>query len=288
MKILVVGANGMIGNSIFRVLSKRSDWDVFGTIRDRRLNRLFAPRLHDRLIPDVDVSHEHLLARAMEMVRPNVVVNCAGITKHKPEAEDPLLTTPINALVPHRLAALCKLADARLLHISTDCVFSGRKGAYTEHDLPDATDVYGRSKAIGEVFYPNTVTLRTSTIGHELESRYGLLNWFLSQERRCAGYTRAIFSGLPSTILAEVIRDVVIPHTELCGLYHVAGEAISKYELLKIISEVYGTSIEIVPNDSIEIDRSLIAERFRDATGFNAPGWNELIRRMHTDHHEAA
>ena len=210
-----------------------------------------------------------------------MVVNCAGLTKHKPEVEDPLISIPINTLMPHRLAGLCKLVGARLIHISTDCVFSGEKGGYIENDFADARDVYGKSKALGEVHYPHTITLRTSTIGHELQSKYGLLDWFLSQEGRCKGYTRAIFSGLPTVVFAQIVRDVVIPHTELSGLYHVAAKPITKFDLLKLIADVYGKTIDMVPDDKLMIDRSLDAKRFQSATGYVAPEWPDLIKLMH-------
>ncbi len=218
----------------------------------------------------------------LDQVRPDVVINCAGLTKHKPEAEDPLVSIPINTLMPHRLAGLCKLVGARLIHVSTDCVFSGEKGNYSENDYADARDVYGKSKALGEVVYPHAVTLRTSTIGHELQSTYGLLDWFLSQEGRCKGYTRAVFSGLPTVVFAQVVRDVVIPRTELSGLYHVAAQPIDKFNLLKLIADVYGKTIDIVADDKLVIDRSLNADRFREATGYVAPGWPELIELMHS------
>jgi len=209
------------------------------------------------------------------------VVNCVGLIKQLADAENPLLEIPINAVLPHRLARLCEFSGARLVHISTDCVYSGKKGRYTEADLPDANDVYGQSKALGEVIYPHTITLRTSIIGHELQGNQSLLNWFLSQEGSCNGFRRAIFSGLPTVEFAQVIRDVVIPHAELSGLYHIAAQPINKYDLLKLIAEVYGKSIDIVPDDNLVIDRSLNADRFRLATGYTAPEWSDLIKLMY-------
>lgn len=281
MKVLVIGASGMIGSTVFRVLSEKSDWDVFGTVRDGSVKRFFSAVLGERLIAGVDVEYQDLLVKVLDQIRPDVVVNCAGLTKHKPEAEDPLVSIPINTLMPHRLAGLCKLVGVRLIHVSTDCVFSGEKGGYVEDDFADARDVYGKSKALGEVHYPHSITLRTSTIGHELQSKYGLLDWFLSQEGRCKGYTRAIFSGLPTVIFSQVIRDVVIPHKELSGLYHVAAKPIAKLDLLKLIADVYGKTIDIVPDDQLVIDRSLNADRFQLATGYAAPEWPELIKLMH-------
>jgi len=235
----------------------------------------------ERVIAGVDVENHDDLVKVLDQARPVVVVNCAGLTKHKHGAEDPLLSIPINTLMPHRLAGLCKLSGARLIHVSTDCVFSGEKGDYVESDFADARDVYGKSKALGEVVYPHSITLRTSTVGHELHSKYGLLDWFLSQQVCCKGYSRAIFSGLPTMVFAQVIRDVVIPNAELSGLYHVAAKPINKYDLLKLIADVYGKSIEIVPDDKLVIDRSLNSKRFQLATGYVAPEWPELIKLMH-------
>ena len=281
MKVLVVGASGMIGSTVLRVLSGNKDWEVFGTVRDENVKRFFYASIGDRLKAGVDAENQDALVRILDQIRPDVVVNCTGLTKHKPEAENPLISIPINTLMPHRLAGLCKLVGARLIHISTDCVFSGEKGGYVENDFADARDVYGKSKALGEVHYPHTITLRTSTIGHELQSKYGLLDWFLSQEGRCKGYTRAVFSGLPTVIFAQVVRDVVIPHKELSGLYHVAAKPITKFDLLKMIADVYGKTIDIVPDDKLVIDRSLDSKRFQSETGYVAPEWPELIKVMH-------
>ena len=281
MKVLVVGASGMIGSTVLRVLNEKSDWEIFGTVRDISVKRFFSAAIGERLIAGVDVENPDLLVKVLDQIRPDVVVNCAGLTKHKPEADDPLVSIPINTLMPHRLAGLCKLVGARLIHVSTDCVFSGEKGRYIETDFADARDVYGKSKALGEVLYPHTITLRTSTIGHELQSQYGLLDWFLAQQGSCKGYTRAIFSGLPTVVFAQVIRDVVIPHKQLSGLYHIAAEPIGKFDLLKLIAEIYGKSIDIVPYEKLVIDRSLDAKHFQMATGYIVPAWPELIKLMH-------
>jgi dTDP-4-dehydrorhamnose reductase len=264
-----------------RILSEKKDWEVFGSVRDESVKRFFSASIGERLIAGVDVEHQYSLVTVLDHVRPSVVINCAGLTKHKPEAEDPLVSIPINTLMPHRLAGLCKLIGARLIHVSTDCVFSGEKGGYAENDFTDARDVYGKSKALGEVHYPHAVTLRTSTIGHELQSQYGLLDWFLSQGRQCKGYNRAVFSGLPTVVFAQIVRDVVIPHIELSGLYHVAAKSITKFDLLKMIADVYGKTIDIVPDDRLVIDRSLDGRRFELATGYVAPDWPEMIKLMH-------
>lgn len=280
MRVLVLGASGMIGSTTFRVLSERHDWDVYGSVRSETAKQFFPAQLAERLLANVDVTNYDALVDVFARIRPEVVINCVGATKHKTDGNDPLMAIPLNALLPHRLARLCEAVNARLVHVSTDCVFSGKQGHYTEEDLPDTDDVYGRSKALGEVDYPNAITLRTSTIGHELQSSYGLLDWFLTQQGSCKGFKRAIFSGLSSMEFARVIRDIVIPQPSLHGLYHVAGPAIAKYDLLKLVAKVYGKAIEIIPENEFVIDRSLNADRFHAATGYQSPEWPELIESM--------
>jgi len=280
MKILIFGASGMIGSTVTRVLAERPEYEVYGSIRDARWKEFFRQPIREHLISGVDVLQQDILVDTFDRIRPNVVINCAGLTKHKPGSEDPLVSLPINALLPHRLANLCKLVGARMIHVSTDCVFSGAKGNYSEEDFADAGDVYGKSKILGEVDYPNAITLRTSTIGHELQSKHGLLDWFLSQGEDCKGFSQAIFSGLPTVVFAQVICDVVIPHSTLCGLYHVAAKPINKFELLGLIAKTYQKDIEIIRDDSFRIDRSLNSDRFRLATGYEPPAWPELIQLM--------
>ena len=281
MKVLVFGASGMIGSAMFRVLSAKKGWQVWGTLRSADRKRFFSGKQQDKLVSGVDVEKHDALVRIFARVKPDVVVNCIGLTKHYKEAEDPQMALPLNALLPHRMADLCAVAGARLIHVSTDCVFAGTKGNYAEADAPDAVDVYGKSKHLGEVDYPHAITLRTSTIGHELQSAYGLLEWFLSQQGSCKGFNRAIFSGLPNTEFARVVRDVVIPRPDLHGLYHVGADPVGKYELLKLIARVYGKQIEIVRDDEFSIDRSLNSRRFNHATGYKAAAWPELIQAMH-------
>lgn len=282
MKVLVFGASGMIGSAMFRVLSEKKEWEVRGTLRSNAWKRFFPETLAGKLIPDVDVEKQDALVRVFAQVQPDVVVNCVGLTKHHSEAEDPLLSIPLNALLPHRLADLCAATGSRLVHVSTDCVFSGTRGGYVEDDAPDAVDVYGKSKHLGEVDDAHAITLRTSTIGHELQSAYGLLEWFLSQQGSCKGYSRAIFSGLPNVVFAQVVRDVVIPRPELSGLYHVGAQPIGKYDLLQLIARTYNKPINIERDDKFVIDRSLNTQRFQKATGYIAPGWAELIDAMHS------
>lgn len=281
MRILVLGASGMLGSTVMRVLSEKKDWQLFGTVRSANTGRFFSPQIAECLLPGCDVENHDALVKVFNKVKPTVVINCIGLVKQLADADDPLLALPINSLLPHRLAALCNLSDARLIHISTDCVFKGDKGAYEEKDISDATDLYGKSKFLGEVYLPHTVTLRTSIIGHELQNAHGLVEWFLEQKDRCNGYTRSIFSGLPTVALAQFIRDVIIPRPDLSGLYHVAAQPISKFDLLSLIADVYGKAIRIVVDESVVINRSLNGEKLRQDTGYEAPDWRSLIQLMH-------
>jgi dTDP-4-dehydrorhamnose reductase len=235
-----------------------------------------------RLISGVDLTNSDALIRLFRKCSPDVVVNCAGLTKHVSGGTDPLEALIMNALIPHRLAELCGVSGARLIHVSTDCVFSGSKGNYSEADLADARDVYGKTKHLGEVASLGSITLRTSTIGHELGTRLGLLEWFLAQSR-CKGYRRAIFSGLPTVEFARVVRDIVIPNGSLSGLYHVGAELIDKECLLRVITREYGLTTEIEPDDSVVIDRSLDSRKFSAETGYRAADWTTLIKEMHDD-----
>lgn len=281
MKVLVFGAGGMIGSAMFRVLSEKLDWQVWGTLRKNSDKLFFPGDCHARLISNIDVEKHDVLVRVFSLLRPDIVINCIGLTKHHRQSDDALLSIPLNALLPHRMADLCAASGARLVHVSTDCVFSGTQGGYIEGDASDAIDVYGKSKYLGEVDYPHAITLRTSTIGHELQSAYGLLEWFLAQQTSCKGFRRAIFSGLPSTIFAQIVRDVVIPRPDLHGLYHVGGQPIDKYSLLRLIAAEYGKQIDIVCDDGFVIDRSFSSERFSKATGYIPADWAALIKTMY-------
>ena len=281
MRILILGVTGMLGNAMFRLLSAVPDLDVYGSARTESAKHYFDDKLRQKIISGVDVEHHDSLVRVFGIVKPDVVINCIGLVKQVADVEDPLQTIPINTLLPHRLAALCKISGSRFVHISTDCVFSGKKGSYIETDFPDADDLYGRSKLLGEVDCAHAITLRTSIIGHELSGHRSLIGWFLAQQGQVKGYSNAIFSGLPTVELSRVVRDFVLPYSELTGVYHVASTPISKFELLGLVANVYGQVVEIIPDVELTIDRSLNADRFKRGTGYVAPPWEELIKRMY-------
>ena len=283
MKIIVLGATGMIGGAMLHQLSERQDWQVLGVARDPTRVKRLEGALFEVSISGYDFSSPDHIERMFRDHGPDVVINCVGLTKHLPQGNDPILAITMNALLPHRLAEMCAVTGARLIHISTDCVFSGRKGNYLESDLADASDIYGISKHIGEVSSRRALTLRTSTIGHESGTRYGLLEWFLNR-KECFGYSRAVFSGMPTVEFANVLRDHVLKRTELTGLYHVGAAPIDKDSLLRIIAARYGVATNITASDDVVIDRSLNVERFTSATGYIAPPWPQLIDSMYTNH----
>ena len=280
-RVLVLGATGMLGNAVFRFFSGSDGFEAFATARSSTLLDRFADAARSKIILGVDVENMDVMARVFANYRPDVVINCIGVVKQLSSAKDPLVSIPINSMLPHRLSTLCALSGARFIHISTDCVFNGDKGAYREDDIPDANDLYGRTKFLGEVDAPHAITLRTSIIGRELAGAHSLVDWFLSQSDPIKGFRRAIFSGLPTCELARVIRDFVLPSRELHGLYHVSSDPIDKYTLLSLIAARYGSNTKIDPDDEFSIDRSLNSDRFTSATGYRSPSWPELVASMH-------
>jgi len=281
MKVLILGVTGMLGSTVFRRLMQDELLDVWGTLRDTSGKSYFSEKSQEKLISNVDVLENNSLVSVMADVKPDVVINCVGLIKQLSKANDPLSVLPINAMHPHRLAKLCLLANTRLIHISTDCIFNGRKGMYKEEDISDAEDLYGKSKFIGELYdCPHVVTLRTSIIGHELDSRSSLVDWFLSQTGSVKGYKKAIFSGLPTEELADVIKSIITMHRNLHGLYHVSADPIDKYSLLNLIADIYSKEIIVEPNEQIQIDRSLDSSKFRQETGYEPASWPQLIKKM--------
>lgn len=285
MKVVVLGATGMLGSAVLGVLD-HGGLEVSGAVRNAAAEQLFPSRLAKRLVPCGDLEQDDALEQLLEQTRPDWVINCTSVARSLHRDLDRMLG--VYALLPQRLSLACRLAGARLLQVSSDGVFSGARGGYREDDQPDATDLYGRAKRLGEVREPHAVTIRTSMLGHELASRSGLLEWFLSQEERCRCYTRAIFCGLPTFVLAAVMRDYILPRADLSGVYHVGAPPISKFDLLTLVATQYGKQIAIEPDESVALDRSLIVERFFDATGFRSPGWPELVRVMHSHQFDLA
>jgi len=280
-KILILGISGMLGSCLFKYLSQEIKYITYGTLRDKEGMNHFSTLCAPNIYHNVNIENADSLLDVMFKIRPNIVINCIGVIKQLPEAANPLISLPINSIFPHQLAKYCQMFDSRLIHVSTDCVFSGLKGNYKEFDKPDALDLYGLSKLLGEVDYPNTITIRTSIIGHELMGSRSLVDWFLSQRNEVFGYRKAIFSGLPTVEIAKILSNFIIPNEKLCGLYHLSSDPISKFDLLNLIAERYSNKISIVPDDTLIIDRSLNSDKFRNATGYKPAEWFELINSMY-------
>jgi dTDP-4-dehydrorhamnose reductase len=285
-RILVLGGTGMLGHKMFQRLRKRFP-ETYCTIRGS---------LDDYPIRNIDIFHsghvlEHCdftdlteLERFLADRRHGVVVNCVGMIKHRPASKDAVTSILTNALLPHQLSEICRRWDARLIHFSTDCVFSGNRGCYREDDITDATDLYGRTKSLGEVISGNALTLRTSIIGRELIHSQSLLEWFLTQNhQRVSGFRRALFSGLTTNRLADLVGDLVERHPNLCGLYQVASQTISKFDLLCLLRDAYELEIEIFPDDEFFCDRSLRGDKFEAVTGYVSPHWRDLTAQLAND-----
>jgi len=270
----------MLGHQLWRQLHPHHE--VWVTLR-QPLEKYQSFGLFDsqRTLTGIDVARDEALAGAFHVSRPEAVINCVGIIKQLSEAGDPLVSIAINSLLPHRVNRLCAASGARLIHISTDCVFSGKRGSYTEQDSSDAEDLYGRSKFLGEVPGPHALTLRTSIIGRELQTKSGLIDWFLSQQgQTIKGYRRAIYSGFTTHELARIIELILIRHSELFGLWQVSAAAINKFELLTLAKETFHWYGEILPDEALVCDRSLDSSRFRAATSYRPPSWPSMLDEL--------
>ena len=283
MKILILGATGMLGHKLMQVLSKKCH--VAGTLRGDARNVAEIPFFSEMdLLGNTRADEITTIREAIGRSDPDVIINCIGIVKQLPEAQDPLKSIAINALFPHQLAQLCREKNIRLIHMSTDCVFSGKKGSYAEDDPSDADDLYGRTKFLGEVKYPGCMTVRTSIIGRELETSHGLVEWFLGQEGKTVpGYKNAIFSGLTTNALAGILGDIIAGYPDLSGVVQVASRPISKYDLLVLLKKVYGMHIDVRPDTAVINNRSLDARRFRKETNIKIPSWEYMIEEMYRD-----
>jgi len=285
-RILVLGATGMLGHEAIRVLAP--DFEVWGACRDPRgLPDLGIPA--ERLLGGLDAMQLDAAESLINRVRPDIAINAAGIVKQRVESKSAIPSIAVNSLWPHVLADACASNEARLVHVSTDCVFSGSRGRYVESDVPDAFDLYGRSKLLGEVSdRDNAITLRTSIIGWQLGEPTGLVAWFAThRDERLKGYAKAIFSGLTTRALTEVIRDVVIPDPSLTGLWHVSAEPIDKHTLLVDLAAHLRWDVDLTPVDEPAIDRSLDSSRFRGATGWQPPAWDVMLEQLALDFHTA-
>lgn len=281
MKILILGANGLLGGACYRLMTQVPNLEVFGSVRSK-LDK--STKSTQRLIGSIDVLDTEKLDQLFVENKPQVVINCTSLSKSMMNDVNPLQFIELYSMLPHRLARLCSRYSARLIHISSDGVFSGKKGNYKEIDKADPDDLYGRSKFLGEVTSPNCITIRTSIIGHDNSLQNGLISWYLSNKYSCKGYTKAIFSGLPVCVLAQILVDFVIFNRNLEGIYHIASDPISKFDLLTLVGEIYDSPVVVIPDHSVKINRSLNTEKFQRETLYSPPNWNTLVNLMHDDY----
>ena len=286
MRVLILGGDGMLGHKVFQILSE--GFETFATFRELRGLWTNFPMYEDinpkQAISGIDVLDSDSMSHAFAQVKPDIVINCIGIIKQRKEAKDPILSLTLNSLFPHQLAELCHLAEARLFHISTDCVFSGRKGNYSEDDESDAEDLYGKTKYLGEIDREGCLTIRTSIIGREFIRRTGLLEWFISNHGGTVnGYINTIFSGLTTQALARIMGDLILHYPNLSGVYQIASTPISKFDLLSKINKVPDLGIDIIPDEKLKCDRSLNPAKFLRDTNCVIPDWDTMISDLAAD-----
>lgn len=279
--VLVLGASGMLGHKMLQTLSKNK-FTVCGTVRGTDTGKYEIINEYP-LIGGVDAMNFNTVSKAIDKFNPNIVVNCIGIIKQLPESNDPIKSLMINTLLPHKLALYCNQPGKRLIHISTDCVFDGKKGMYSEQDIPSATDLYGMTKAAGEVRDTWNLTLRTSIIGREIITQHGLVEWFLSNRgKKVNGYTKSIFSGVTTQELSSVVSKLINEHRG--GLLHVASNPINKYDLLTLLNEHITDKIEIMPIDGEIVNRSLNGNSLMTSPFYyTIQPWKQMIDEMMND-----
>jgi dTDP-4-dehydrorhamnose reductase len=269
----------MLGHQLHQTI--KNDHEIRATLRqDLAAYDSYDLFDKDSAYANVDARSLARLTEVLSNFRPEVVVNCVGLVKQRDDADDEIANLEINALLPHRLAELCRIGGARLIHISTDCVFSGRRGMYDENDVSDATDLYGRTKYLGEISGPGCLTLRTSMIGRELARKRGLVEWFLAQRGVVRGFRRAIFSGFATTELSRIIKMMIERFPDASGVYHVSAEPIDKFTLLELLRDHFGNPVEIAPDDELAIDRSLASTRFRREFAYAPPTWRDMVATL--------
>lgn len=278
MTVLVLGASGMLGFAIHRVLADRGI-PVVGTVRQSAPTHPWAAGL--RYAEGIEAEVPSDIVRLAGDLGATAIINAAGVIKQVAGAADQGRLFRINSAFPRRLAGMLSPTGTRLVHFSTDCVFSGRRGLYAETDLPDADDDYGLSKYLGEPAGSHCLVLRTSIIGLGLAPNASLIDWFLAQTGRVRGFPHAVFSGLPVNAIGALLADRILDRTDLAGLWHLSAGPIDKAMLLKLVAAAWGRDdIEIVPDESVRIDRSLDSSRLRAEIGWQPPEWGALVSGM--------
>ena len=279
MRILILGGDGMLGHQLLTWLQPRHE--VRCTIRQDLYSYAdYGLFNSDNTYAGIDIRNLDNLVDVIADFQPEAIINCIGIVKQRPTAKESIPSLEINALLPHRLAVLCKASGARLIHLSTDCVFSGKKGNYLETDPSDAEDLYGKTKFLGEVHDDNCLTLRTSIIGRELARHKSLLDWFLGQQGTVKGFKNAIYTGFTTLEMSRIIEMMLMEYPDASGVYQVSSDPINKYELLLLFREKLGHNIEILPDEDFVCDRSMDSTRFRNEFDYTPPSWSKMVEEL--------
>ena len=280
MKILVLGGTGLIGNRLVRHL--RENADVYASTRTDRgqipvLEHILDP---NKWIFRFNATDFQLLESEIGRLRPKVIVNCLGIVKQHISASDTETTILLNSALPNRLSSLAVKYEFKLIHLSTDCVFSGNTGNYIESATPDPVDLYGRSKTLGELNNSQDLTLRTSFVGREIKSFTNLFEWVRkNQNTKIVGYKKAIYSGLTTQVTSEIIERLIFDFSTLTGLWHLASEPISKFDLIQKLSDSLNLRLDIEVDEEFICDRSLNPGALTAMTGVVAPDWPTMLER---------
>ena len=281
MKIYILGITGMLGRRLFNEFLKNKNYKVRGSTRQQRLK---IKKYQNFIDFECDAQNLKLLNNKLKKFKPHLIINCVGLVKQKINKNSNIKNTfYINSIFPHELYKISSKISSRLIHFSTDCVFDGLKGNYSENFVPNSIDLYGFSKKLGELNYKNTLTLRTSIIGHELNNKFGLLEWFLSQKKTCEGFTKCFFSGFPTDEIYKILLKI-IKKKKLAGIYHLSSYKISKYELLKKISKIYKFNIHIKKNKVLSVNRSLNSNKIKKILNYKSPSWDQLINNMYINY----
>jgi len=283
MKIIILGCSGLLGNTITKYFLGINDFETYPIIRDSSKIKFFGKNFYKNFIEIKNVFDLSGFEKKIKPLRADIIINCLGVT-NKFFSKNPNMIQnfiKINSLFPHQLYQLCSELNIRLIHFSSDCIFSGKKGSYSEFDIPDPIDIYGKSKLLGELDYEKCLTIRKSVIGHEILSKNGLLEWFIDQKNDVKGFKKVLFSGLTTLELSRILEKHIIPMNDLNGIINVTGKSITKYDLLKKIAKFYKKSIKVIPDESVEIDRSLDGSNFTRLSGYSPKSWDELIISMH-------
>lgn len=285
MRILILGGNGMIGHKIYQIISKNHQ-DTWVTLRNS-LNSYSYSEIYNstKVVDNIDLVNFKLLLNQLNLINPDVIINACGITIRR--GIDALKSNSIilNSALPHFLNEWVVANNKRLIHFSTDCVFTGAKGDYLDNDNKDAYDLYGSTKSMGEVIDSKyAITLRGSMIGSELENKTELFEWFLKQKNKTIkGFNKVIYSGITTTKMAEIVIKLIDQHPNLSGIYNISSKPILKFDLLKLWNDFFDINANIEIDNSYISNKNLISDNFYRKISVEQPNWVELSSQLKID-----